>query len=115
MTSEDGGTEDPDLSILVAEDQPAEPLARLLGAALAVKHGHMLAPADDAERVDFFGQIPRQLAIRELVAGNNLIDGQRKGTGKVPGEISVLAFVRRFDEVAPQRLAMAGSLRRFSR
>src|SRR5688572_17533385 len=104
MTSEDGRTEDPDLSILVAEDQPAEPLTWLLGAALPVKNRHMLAPADDAKHVDFFGQIPRQLAVRELVAGDHLIHGERHGAGEVAREFPVLAFVGRFDEVAPQRL-----------
>mgnify|MGYP006140829575 CR=1 FL=1 len=32
----------------------------------------MLAPADDAQRVDFLGQTSRQLAIRELVARDHL-------------------------------------------
>src|SRR4051812_31198944 len=104
MTSEYGRTENPDLSILVAEDQPAEPLAWLLGAALPVQNRHVLAPADDAERIDFFRQIARQLAVRELVACNDLIHGQRHGAGKVPREFSVLALVRRLDQVAPQRL-----------
>src|SRR6185436_14807216 len=101
--SEDGRTEDPDFSILVAEDEPAEPLTWFLRAPLPVNHRHMLAPADDSERLEFLGQIPRQLAIRELVAGDHLVHGKRHGTGKVPGEFSVLAFVRRFDQVAPQR------------
>jgi hypothetical protein len=102
LASENGRTENPDLSILVAEDEPADPLAWLLGAPLPVKNGYMLAPADDAERIDFLGQIPRQLAIRELVARNDLVHRERQRTGKVAGEFSILAFVRRLDEVAPQ-------------
>ena len=65
---EDGRTENPDLSIFVAEDEPAEPFARLLGAALAVENRHMLAPADNAEIVEVFGQVPGQFAVGELVA-----------------------------------------------
>ena len=61
----------------------------------------MLAPADDAERVDFLGQVPGQLAVRELVARNDLVDGKRQGTGEVPGEFPVLAFVLVLDQVAP--------------
>ena len=90
------------LSILIAEDQPAKPFARLLGAALPVKNRHMLAPADDAEGVDVLGQASRQLAVGELVAGHHLIHGKRQGTGEVPREFPVLAFVRILDEVAPQ-------------
>src|SRR5690348_12814393 len=104
MISEDGRTENPDLSLLVAEDEPAEPLARLLGALLAVENRHVLAPADDAERIDFLGQVPRQLAVRELVARGDLVHGQRERAGKIPDELAVLALVRGFYEVAPQRL-----------
>src|SRR5687768_10408882 len=102
MVSEDGCTEDPDLSILIAEDQPAKPFALFLGASLPVKNRHMLAPADDAERVDFLRQTSRELAIRELVARNNLIHGKRQGTGEVLREVAVIAFVRILDEIAPQ-------------
>src|SRR5687767_9787022 len=103
MASEDGRTENPDLSILIAEDKPAEPLALLLGAPLPVQNRHVPAPADDAKRVELLGQISCQLAVRELVACNDLIHGKRHGAGEVPREFSVLAFVRGLDQVAPQR------------
>ena len=69
--------EDPDLAVLIAEDEPAKPFARLLGATLPVDDGHVLAPANDAERVDVFGEVARQLAVGELVARDDLVHGQR--------------------------------------
>src|SRR5436190_2004253 len=96
--SENGGTEDPHLSIFVAEDEPAEPFALLFRASLPVEDAHVLAPADDAERVDFRGEASRQLAVRELVARHDLIHRKRERTGEVLRKLSVGAFVRVSDE-----------------
>src|SRR5690606_17799750 len=100
--SEDGGTEDPQLPVLVAEHESAKPFAGLRGAALPEQDGHVLAAADDAQRVEPVGEMPGQLAVGELVAGGDLVHGARQRTGEVPGELAVLAFVRVPDEVAPQ-------------
>src|SRR5258705_12560999 len=102
--SEDGRAENPDFSILVAEDKPAEPFAGLFGAALPVENRHMLTSANDAEIFEFFGQIFGKLAVGELVADRNLIHGKRHGTGEILDELSVLAFARMLDEVAPKGL-----------
>ena len=85
----------------MAEYEPAKPFALLLRAPLPVKYRDMFAPADDAERVDVVRQASRQFTVRELVARHDLIHGKRQGTGEVPDELSVLAFVRIPDEVAP--------------
>ena len=66
--SEDGRAENPDLSILVAEDKPGRAIRRPFDAALPVENRHMLAPANDAEIFEFFGQISGKLAVGELVA-----------------------------------------------
>src|ERR1700735_2630116 len=102
--SEDGRTENPDFSILIAEDKPAKPFTVLFGAALPVENRHMLASANNAEIVDVFRQISGKLTVGELVANRNLIHGKRHGTGEILDELSVLAFIRILDEVAPQRL-----------
>src|SRR5665213_3268229 len=103
--SEDGRTENLDFfSVLIAEDEPAEPFTVLFDAALAVENRHMLASADNAEIVDVFRQISGELAVGELVTDRNLIHGKRHGTGEILDELSVLAFIRILDEVAPQRL-----------
>src|SRR6476659_2207235 len=102
--SEDGRAENPDLSVLVAEDKPAEPFAGFFGAALPVENRHMLTSANDAEIFELFGQVSGKLAVGELVAGRNLIHGKRHGTGEVLDELSVLAFIRMLDEVAPKGL-----------
>src|SRR3954469_10632970 len=91
---ENRSAKNPDLPIFIAEDQSAQPFAGLFPAPLPVKNRHMLAPADDAERVDLVRQIPRQLTVCELVAGDHLIHGARHGIGKVSDEFSVLAVVR---------------------
>jgi hypothetical protein len=62
----------------------------------------MFAPADDAEMVCVFRQISGQFAVCELVAHLDLIHGKRQGMGEIPDKFSVLAFVGKFDEVAPQ-------------
>src|SRR5690606_10833328 len=100
--SEDGGTEDPEIPVLVAEHESAEPFAGLRGAALPEQDRHVLAAADDAQRVELVGEIPSELAVGELVSGGDLVHGTRQRTGEVPGELAVLAFVRVPDEVAPQ-------------
>ena len=88
----------------MTEDKPAKPFALLLGAPLPVKNRHVFAPADDAERIDVFGQASRKFTVCELVARHDLIHGKRQGTGEIPCELSVFAFVRMPDEVAPQRV-----------
>src|SRR5271154_5214704 len=102
--SEDGRTENPDFSILIAEDKPAKPFTVLFGAALPVENRHMLASADDTEKVHVFRQISGKLAVGELVSDRDLIHGKRHGTGETLDELPVLAFVRIRDEVAPQRV-----------
>src|SRR5579862_9117055 len=99
--SEDGGAENPDLSIFIAEDKSAQPFALLFSAPLPVQDRHMFAAADDTERVDIFGKISRQFTICELVARYDLIHGARHRIGKILYEFSVFSFVRMFDEVAP--------------
>jgi hypothetical protein len=94
--------ENPDLSILIAEDKPTKPFALLFGAPLPVKNRHMFAPTDNAEIVGVFRQISGQLAVCELVANRNLIHGEREGSGKILDEFSVFALVGIFYEVAPQ-------------
>src|SRR5690606_22357282 len=108
--SKDGCTEDPDLSILIPDDQPAQPFARFLGAALPVENGHMFATADDAQRVDLFGKASRQFAVGKLVARNDLVYGSRQGTGKVLRELSVLALIGSFDELTPQGIGRGHNL-----
>src|SRR6476660_9752017 len=102
--SEDGRTENFYFSILVAEDKPAKPFAGLFGAALSIENRHMLTSANDAEIFKFFGEISGKLAVGELMADRNLIHGKRHGTGEILDELSVLAFVRMFEEVAPKGL-----------
>jgi hypothetical protein len=101
--SEDGCAEDPDFSILEAKDKPAEPFAGPFGAALPVENRHMLTSANDAEIFEVFRQISGKLAVGELVADRNLVHDKRHGTGEILDELSILTFVRIFDEVAPQR------------
>jgi hypothetical protein len=96
--------EDPHLAVLVAEHEPAQPLARLLGAPLPVENSHVLAAANDAEIVGIFSEVPRELAIRELVVHDDLVHGKRQGLRELPDELPVLAFIGRLEEVAPQRL-----------
>src|ERR1700733_1160879 len=105
--SENGRTENPDFSILIAEDKPAKPFTVFFCAALPVENRHMFAPADNTEIVDVFRQISGKLAVGELVANRDLIHGERHGTGEILNELSVLAFIRIFDEIAPQRLGYA--------
>src|SRR6186997_2326368 len=107
---EDGCTKNPDLFIFITKDQPAQPFALLLRAPLAVKNRHMLAAADDAERIDFIRQTSRQFTICELVARHDIIHGKRQGAGKVLYELFVFAFVRIFDEAAPQRIGYGQNL-----
>src|SRR5580704_8575502 len=91
--SEEGRAENPDFSVLVAEDKPAKPFTVLFGAALPIENRHMLAAADDAETVHVFGQISGKLAIGELVAGSDLIHCERHRTGEILDEFSVFAFI----------------------
>ena len=49
--SEDGRTENPDFSIFIAEDKPAQPFARFFSAPLPVKNRYVLATTDNAEMV----------------------------------------------------------------
>src|SRR5580704_3832377 len=101
--SEDGRTENPDFSILTAEDKPAKPFTVLFGAALPVENRDMPASADSAKIVEVFRQISGKLAVGELMANRNFIHGKRHGTGEILDEVSVLTLVRIPDEVAPQR------------
>jgi hypothetical protein len=64
----------------------------------------MLASADNAKIVEVFRQISGKLAVSELVANRDLIHGKRHRSGEIPGELSVLAFIRIPDEITPQRL-----------
>src|SRR5512144_3220871 len=100
--SEEGRRKNPNLAIFVAEDEPAEPFARLLGAPLPVKNRHVFAAADDAEIVGLFGQVPGEFAVCELVIHHDLIHGERQGLGEPLDELSVLAFVGALEELAPQ-------------
>src|SRR5574340_661062 len=99
---EDGRREDPDLAILVAENEPAEPFARLLRASLPVKHRHVLTAADDAEIVGIIGEVPRELAVGELVIHHYLIHRKRQRPRKALDELSVFAFVGALEEMAPE-------------
>ena len=108
--SEDRCAKNPDLAIFIAEDQSAQPFALLFSASLPVENRHMLAPADDAKRINFVRQASRQLTICELVARHDIIHGKRQGTGKVLDEFFVFTFVRIGDEIAPQRIGYGAYL-----
>ena len=65
----------------------------------------MLAATDDSEIVSVFGQAPRELAVRELVIHDDFIHRERQRFRESLDELTVLAFVRELEEIAPQRIA----------
>jgi hypothetical protein len=64
----------------------------------------MLTAANDAEIVGVFGEVPRELAVGELVIHDDLIHRKRQRLRELLHEVSVLAFIGRPHEIAPQRI-----------
>src|SRR5690606_30977326 len=100
---ENGRGEDPDFTVLVAQDHSPQPLSLLLRAAHAVQAGDVLSASNEAQEVAIGIKAARQFALGELLSHFHFVEAVQQVVGKLADELAVFALVGVLDEIGPNR------------